>query len=103
MPDLAGPDSASFSDGVDRLLNHVRPHGRPSTAFPVGLDGAKTRREAGESLRAWFRRLVDDFGDKQQAQVIAQIKRTLRASKDSLFGDQMNGLDRTILEYPATE
>jgi hypothetical protein len=58
-PDRPGPQS--FSDGVDRLLAAVRPHGRPETAFPDKLIVTDTRRTSGETLHAWFVRLVDQY------------------------------------------
>jgi hypothetical protein len=49
----------SFSDGVDKLVATIRPHGRPETAFPASLGADDTRRANGETLHAWFVRLVD--------------------------------------------
>jgi hypothetical protein len=53
------PDSQLFSDGVDRLLQAIRPHGRPRTSYPLTIDGSGSRQEPNESLQGWFRRLVN--------------------------------------------
>jgi len=54
---MAEPELLSI--GVDNFLARIRPHGRPITAFPHGLDVNDTRREPAETLHAWFVRLVD--------------------------------------------
>lgn len=59
----SGERIGAFSDGVDRLLMIVRPHGRPKSSFPDGLDHTQIRQSANESLREWFIRLVDRFCD----------------------------------------
>lgn len=51
----------SFSHGVDRFLHVIRPHGRERTAFPRDLNAADSRRGRGETLHAWFVRLVDKY------------------------------------------
>jgi hypothetical protein len=99
------PNRASFSAGTDRLLECVRPYGRPETAFPEGLDVADTRRVSGESLREWFVRLVDKYcgGDPRQVgieeniAILAKLKweegRLIYASVPVLVAD------RTLDEY----
>lgn len=53
------PEVELFSAGVERLLSYIRPYGRPTTAFPHGLNADSTYFQAGETLRQWFVRLVD--------------------------------------------
>ena len=51
----------SFSTGVDRVLQIIRPYGRPESRFPPDLKIEESRRRSDESLHAWFVRLVDQF------------------------------------------
>lgn len=55
------PESASFSIGVDRLLQAVRPHGRKESCFPNELDDAVSRRRQGECLHQWFVKMIDTY------------------------------------------
>ncbi len=55
--------SQSFSTSVDKFLETIRPYGRTSSCFPQNLDDQQSRRNRGESLHAWFLRLVDEFCD----------------------------------------
>jgi hypothetical protein len=82
------PEAESFSDGVDNVIALVRPHGRPETAFPTGLDVADTRRVSGEDLHGWFVRLVDKYcrGDPQliAVEVNVALMAKFRWEKDRL-------------------
>ena len=49
----------SFSTGVDRFVDLIRPHGRPGSAFPTGLAVKDAQRRSNETLQEWFVRLVD--------------------------------------------
>jgi hypothetical protein len=55
------PESRSFSIGVDRLLQDIRPYGRAESCYPRNLDDAQSRRKDNETLREWFVRIVDQF------------------------------------------
>jgi hypothetical protein len=51
-----------FSEGVDRLLEAIRPYGGlDRVAFPQNLTESGARRSPAEPLHAWFVRLVDAF------------------------------------------
>lgn len=65
----------SFSIGVDNLLERLRPHSRPATAFPVEFDVADARRAGAETVRQWFMRLVDKYcgGDPALAAIESNI------------------------------
>lgn len=52
-------DALSFSSGVDKVIEALRPHSRASTAFPAGLVADDARLGNGETLQQWFVRLVD--------------------------------------------
>ena len=54
-------ESQSFSIGVDRLLQDIRPYGRTESCYPRLLDDAQSRRKANECLQQWFVRMVDQF------------------------------------------
>lgn len=55
-------NSRSFSDGVDRLLDAIRPYaGQGEAHFPRGLDASKARLADNEEVHSWFVRLVDTF------------------------------------------
>jgi hypothetical protein len=62
-------DSQSFSDGVDNLLQTVRPHGRAASAFPPELDETQARRSPGENLHDWFVRMVDQVCDGEPKRI----------------------------------
>src|SRR5262245_21339576 len=69
-----GPQS--FSSGVDRFLNRVRPWGvLPKSEHPKDLPANQTRHLLGESDRAWFKRLIDSVcdGDATQAEIEVNI------------------------------
>ncbi len=51
----------SFSIGVDRLLQDIRPYGRQVSCFPRDLDDAHSRRAGGETLQQWFVRVVNQL------------------------------------------
>jgi hypothetical protein len=59
-------ESQSFSVGVDRLLQAVQPHGQLVSCYPGDLDEARARRNSGESLHAWFCRIVNQCGGDPQ-------------------------------------
>jgi len=48
-----------FSQGVDNLLNQIRPYGQPDSLFPAGYLPVEGRKTSAESTHEWFRRLVD--------------------------------------------
>lgn len=52
-----------FSDGVDRLLNDIRPYGQQNSFFPRDLKGKDVRRKRGDSLQDWFKRVVRECQD----------------------------------------
>src|SRR5271157_598626 len=55
-------ESHLFSEGVDRLLEAIRPYGGlDRVAFPQNLTESGARRSPGEPLHGWFVRLVDAF------------------------------------------
>ena len=59
-------NSRSFSEGVDDLLEAVRPYGRQGArVFPPKLDETQARRGPGENLHQWFVRIVDQFCDSE--------------------------------------
>lgn len=80
----------SFSIGVDNFLNLVRPHGRPSTSFPLGLSGNDTRRGSTESLHQWFVRLVDKYCDGDP---------TLVGAEDNIAIFANFGWQKDVLRY----
>lgn len=52
----------SFSNGVDRLLEAIRPYaGRGEAHFPKVLNESEARLADNEDLHSWFVRLVDKF------------------------------------------
>jgi hypothetical protein len=54
-------ESQLFSEGVDRLLTAIRPYGGVDrVAFPQNLTETAARRSPGETLHAWFVRLVNE-------------------------------------------
>jgi hypothetical protein len=69
-------NSRSFSEGVDDLLDALRPYGRQGAkVFPPMLDGTQARRGPGENLHQWFVRVVDQFcvGDPKRTAVEDQL------------------------------
>lgn len=62
---------------------------------------------AGELREEQFDNIVKAFRDQKlhplraNADIVSQIKMSLRRAKDSLFDSHMGGSDREILEYPA--
>ena len=54
----------SFSTGVDKLLDNIRPNGRSETHFPAKLNKTDPRQRTGENFHAWFVRLVDQYCDR---------------------------------------
>ncbi|MGC8539932.1 MAG: hypothetical protein ACP5QA_04800, partial [Phycisphaerae bacterium] len=57
----------SFSTGVDKLLDNIRPYGRSETHFPAKLNKTDPRQMTGENCHAWFVRLVDQCCDRNPA------------------------------------
>ncbi len=79
---------ASFSDGIDKVVEIVRPHGAPpETAFPsLPLDVTDTRRRSGDNLHEWFKRLVDKYcqGDPTQIRIEDNIALMAKFKWDKL-------------------
>lgn len=62
-PDSNMLEGQSFSIGVDRLLQCIRPYGRAESSYPPELGDAPSRRKSDECLHQWFVRLTDQFCD----------------------------------------
>ncbi|MGC9260322.1 MAG: hypothetical protein ACP5I8_09660 [Phycisphaerae bacterium] len=98
-----GPQS--FSTGVDKLLDIIRPYGRSETHFPAQLNNAGPRQMTGENLHAWFVRLVDQCCDGNPA--IAGIEgniailATLKWKEDRLVYASVQALvaEQTLEDY----
>jgi hypothetical protein len=71
MPKTSRDDPQSFSFGIDRFLDCIRPYAKApgGTIFPRGLSETSSRRNPDESLHSWFKGVVDDLGPEAPASV----------------------------------
>lgn len=82
------PEIRSFSDGLDDLLEKIRPYGGyGNISFPHALTESAARRPPQESLFTWFKRLVDSFcaGDLTRVAIEDNIAVFARLRWDSKY------------------
>ena len=95
-------DSWLFSDGVDRVLDAIRPYrGDGLATFPKDLSKSEARRSPSEPLQAWFKRLVDKYckGDPRRVAIednIAVFVQLKWQNKDRLVYANVQTLIATV-------